>query len=96
MLTPFSMGDPVALRALVVAAGFATVRVDTVAAIGEASSAADLAAGFVRGNPLWHQLVERGIDADAFQLRVEAAVRSAFGDAPCRSALSAHVVTAVA
>ena len=96
MLTPFSMGDPVALRALVVAAGFATVRVDTVAAIGEASSAADLAAGFVRGNPLWHQLVERGIDADAFQLRVAAAVRSAFGDAPCRSALSAHVVTAVA
>jgi len=96
MKTPFSMPDPVALRALVEAAGFAAVRVDTVAKTGEASSAADLATGFVRGNPLWNQLVERGIDADAFQARVEDGLRRAFGDTPCRSALSAHVVTAVA
>jgi SAM-dependent methyltransferase len=78
MLTPFAMHDPLALRDVVVAAGFAEVRVDTVAAVGEAASAADLAIGFARGNPLWHQLVAR------------------FGDRPCRSALSAHVVTAVA
>ena len=96
MRTPFSMPDPVALRVLVEAAGFATVRVDTVAAIGEARTAADLAIGFVRGNPLWNQLVERGVDADAFQARVEDALRRAFGDAPCSSPLSAHVVTAIA
>lgn len=95
MLTPFSMPDPVALHALVTASGFSSVRVDTVARIAEATSAADLATGFVRGNPLWHQLVERGVDAAAFQGRVEARLRDAFGDAPCRSALSAHVVTAV-
>jgi SAM-dependent methyltransferase len=93
MLTPFSMPDPVALCALLVDAGFSAARVDTVALVGEASSAADLAAGFVRGNPLWNQLVERGIDAAAFEARVEAALRDAYGDAPCRTPLSAHVAS---
>jgi len=96
MQAPFSMPDPIALRALVEAAGFATVQVETVARIGEATSAADLAIGMVRGNPLWNQLVERGIDADDFEVRVADALRRTFGDVPCRSALSAHVVTAVA
>jgi ubiquinone/menaquinone biosynthesis C-methylase UbiE len=93
MLTPFSLPDPVALRALIAAAGFATIRVDTVAVVGEASSAADLAVGFVRGNPLWNELVERGIDPAAFQARVEQALRDGFGDAPCRTPLSAHVAS---
>jgi ubiquinone/menaquinone biosynthesis C-methylase UbiE len=96
MRTPFSMPDPVALRALVEAAGFASVQVETVAQIGEATSAADFAIGLVRGNPLWNQLVERGIDADAFEVRVADALRNAYGDMPCRSPLSAHVVTAIA
>jgi ubiquinone/menaquinone biosynthesis C-methylase UbiE len=96
MLTPFSMPDPAALHALATGAGFTHVTVDTVAQLGEAPSATDLAIGFVRGNPLWHQLSERGIDADAFQARVEDALRRAFGDAPCISALSAHVATAIA
>jgi ubiquinone/menaquinone biosynthesis C-methylase UbiE len=96
MRTPFSLPDPIALRTLVEAAGFATVQVETVAQIGEATSAADLAIGMVRGNPLWNQLVERGIDADGFEVRVADALRHGFGDVPCRSALSAHVVTAVA
>jgi len=94
--TPFSMPDPSLVKGLVEAAGFATVRIDTVAQIGEATSAADLAIGLVRGNPLWNQLVERGIDADGFEVRVADALRRAFGDTPCRSALSAHVVTALA
>lgn len=96
MATPFSMHDPEELRRLAVAAGFAEVRVETVAKTAEAESAADLATGFVRGNPLWHQVVERGIDANAFEARVAAALAAAFGDTPCRSALSAHVLTAVA
>ena len=54
------------------------------------------ATGFVRGNPLWNQLVERAIDADAFQRRVEKRLARDFGASPCRSALSAHVVTALA
>lgn len=96
MLTPFSMPDPVALEALFAAAGFSSVHVETVAMTGTASSADDLATGFVRGNPLWNQLVERAIDADAFQARVAERLRRDFGDAPCQSALSAHVVIAVA
>lgn len=96
MKTPFSMPDPNALRRLVSDAGFGEVHVDTVAKTAEASSAADLATGFVRGNPLWGQLVERGVDGDTFQARVAEALTRAFGAAPCRSALSAHVVSAVA
>lgn len=96
MLTPFSMPDPEQLRQLARDAGFAEARVDTVAATGEAASAAHLATGFVRGNPLWNQLVERGVDAPAFEAKVTAELVRHFGDSPCRSALSAHVLTAVA
>ncbi|MBK9036537.1 MAG: methyltransferase domain-containing protein [Myxococcales bacterium] len=96
MLTPFSMFDPAALHALFGAAGFAEVRVETVEVIGESPSAADFAIGLVRGNPLWLQLVERGVDAPAFERQVTAALVAEFGDCPCRHPLSAHVVTAIA
>jgi len=94
MRTPFSMSDAAALPALF--SGFASARVETVAQIADASSASDFATGLVRGNPIWNQLIERAIDADAFQTRVEERLRRDFGDAPCRSPLSAHVLTAVA
>lgn len=94
MKTPFSMPDPIALRTLVSDAGFGKVHVETVAKTAEASSAADLATGFVRGNPLWGQLVERGVDGDAFQAKVTEELAREFGAAPCRSLLSAHVVSA--
>jgi hypothetical protein len=96
MATPFSMPDPVELQSLAARAGYSKVHVETVAKTGEATSAADLAIGFVRGNPLWGQLVERGLDAEAFQATVAAALAREFGAAPCRAALSAHVLTAVA
>ena len=96
MRTPFSMPDPEVLRALVADAGFASVEVETVARTAVSASAADLAIGLVRGNPLWNQLVERGVDAPAFERTVAAALAARFGDQPCRSSLSAHVVTAVA
>lgn len=89
---PFSLHDPAELRQL--AQGFTDVAVETVAHIGEAESADHLATGFVRGNPLWLQLVERGVDAPAFQARVAAELRERYGDRPCRSAMSAHVLTA--
>ncbi len=96
MRTPFSMPDPAALKKQIEAAGFGSVRVETVPMVGVAISADDVATGLVRGNPLWTQLVERGIDAPAFQAKVADALRREFGDNPCRSALSAHVATAVA
>jgi len=96
MLTPFSLFDPDALQAACASAGFAEVRVETVAATGESVSAADFAIGLVRGNPLWNQLVERGVDASAFERQVAAALAARFGDRPCRHPLSAHVAAAVA
>jgi len=96
MATPFSMSDAQVLRSLATEAGFSEVRIDTVVKTGEAVSAADLATGFVRGNPLWGQLVERGVDAEAFHAQVAAMLAQEFGDMPCKSPMSAHVLTAVA
>lgn len=96
MAVPFAMSDPEALRTLARDAGFHDVRVDTVAVTGEAESAIHLAKGFVRGNPLWNQLHERGVDAEAFEARVTGALARAFGERPCRVPLVAHVLTAIA
>jgi ubiquinone/menaquinone biosynthesis C-methylase UbiE len=91
---PHSMHDVDELRALVHDAGFFQVRVETISQTAEAESAAHLAAGLVRGNPLRNQLAEREVDTEAFEARVAEALAATFGDRPCRSALSAHVVTA--
>jgi SAM-dependent methyltransferase len=88
MAVPFSLHDTAALRALTGG------RVKTVAITGEAESAASMATGFVRGNPLANELAIRGIDIDAFHARVEAALAARFGDRPCLTPLSAHVVVA--
>ena len=96
MATPFSMSDAGALKALATQAGFAQARVDTVVKTGVAVSAADIATGFVRGNPLYNQLVERGVDADAFQAQVATALAAEFGDSPCKSPMSAHLLIATA
>ncbi len=94
MATPFSMHDPAELARLATAAGFAHVTVETVAKIGESISADDFAIGLVRGNPLYNQLVAGGHDADAFQRSIAAGLAARYGQAPCRSAISAHVLTA--
>ncbi len=94
MTVPFSMDDAASLEQLARAAGFAQARVDTVAATARAASAADFAIGLVGGNPMWDQLIDRGLDAPAFRARVADALAQAYGHAPCRSSLSAHVLTA--
>lgn len=94
MRVPFSMPDPNTLRELATAAGFVDVQVETVAKQGIAESAEHVAHGLVRGNPLWNQLEERGLDADAFQRELRDALAAEFGDRPCVSALSAHVLVA--
>jgi ubiquinone/menaquinone biosynthesis C-methylase UbiE len=94
--TPFAMPRPDELVALARAAGFAAAHVQTVAQVAVADDAADFTTGLVRGTPLWHQLVERGVDAADFEARVSARLVGQFGDKPCRSPLSAHVLIAVA
>jgi SAM-dependent methyltransferase len=85
---PFSLHDVGALRELTGG------RVETVGILGVAESAASMATGFVRGNPLYNQLVERKVDAAAFEARIEAALADRFGDRPCRTPMSAHLVEA--
>jgi len=96
MRVPFSMPDPRELERLATEAGLRGVRVETVTKTGESESAAHLAHGFVRGNPLFLQLTERGADPAALEADVAARLASAFGDRPCRTPLSAHVLTAFA
>jgi hypothetical protein len=96
MARPFSMHDVDALRALAELAEFASVDVETVALIGVSDHASDLATGLVRGNPLWNELVDRNLDAEAFQAKLTAVLAAEFGDSPCKTPLSAHILTAVA
>jgi SAM-dependent methyltransferase len=93
MKVPFSMGDAGALLELAAAAGFDGLRVDTVGITGEAETAAHLATGFVRGNPLWHELSQREVDAPAFEADVTRQLAHHFGDRPCRMPMSAHILT---
>jgi ubiquinone/menaquinone biosynthesis C-methylase UbiE len=92
--TPFSMPEARELERLATEAGFSGIRVDTVAKPAVAESAAFLAHGFARGNPLWNQLAERGVDAEAFERAMAAKLANGFGAAPLRSTQSAHVLTA--
>lgn len=96
MKTPFSMPEAHELERLATEAGYLGIRVETVEKLGVAESAAHLATGFVRGNPLWGQLVERGVNAEAFERTVAAKLAHAFGDTPCKTPMSAHVLTAFA
>jgi SAM-dependent methyltransferase len=86
----------VALRALVEAAGFPRCTGRNGCRHGRGKLRGRPRDGLRSGNPLWAQLLGRGIDAAALQAEVTAALAGAFGAAPCKSPLSAHVVTAVA
>jgi SAM-dependent methyltransferase len=89
MAVPFSLGDADLLRSLF----GPDATIETVAKRGESTDAMELATGFVRGNPLWNQLAEAGVDAEAFQRSVADHLAARFGDHPLRTPLSAHVIT---
>jgi ubiquinone/menaquinone biosynthesis C-methylase UbiE len=93
MAVPFCAPD---LGTLATDAGFRGVRVETVDKMGESESASHLATGFVRGNPLFNQLSEKGHDVAGFEARLGAKLAAQYGDKPCRTPLSARVLTAFA
>ncbi|MFT3683725.1 MAG: class I SAM-dependent methyltransferase [Phycisphaerales bacterium] len=92
---PYGWNDKGEIERVVRAGGFANVRIDTVAFPTEAPSAAQAAEAFVDGTPLRPALTDRGVlDTSDVRGRVAAALADRFGDRPCRSTMSALVVTA--
>ncbi|HYM80430.1 MAG TPA: methyltransferase domain-containing protein [Candidatus Limnocylindria bacterium] len=96
-LTPFGFNDQSAIRGLLSDAGFRDVKIEQVVKDLLSPSARDLAAGVVRGNPVYIDIMDRATIEPA---EVEEAVASALaregGEAPFRSTMSALVVRAEA
>lgn len=94
---PFSLHRTEMLQDMLVAAGFADVRVDPVSLRGESGEARDLARGLVEGNPVGGAIRERpGLDAAVVIEAVARALAREFGDRPIRIPLHAFVLTASA
>lgn len=93
-LVPFCLYDTDALRAMLHEAGFAESELTTASKIGESPSAAEVARGLVRGNPLVTALRERGVDVDDVVRAVADAVAAECGTAPVRAPMQAIVVRA--
>jgi ubiquinone/menaquinone biosynthesis C-methylase UbiE len=91
--TPYGMYDAAAIEALLVAAGFQDVVVETVSLTTEAPSARDAATGFVHGNPVALTITERGVDVERIVNMLAEAYRRELGDRPLRAPIRAKVVS---
>jgi SAM-dependent methyltransferase len=92
--TPYGYHDPDRLRADLAAAGWDRVRLDDVRQEGTSASATEFADGFAYGSPVTHELVARGAQLDAFAADLAREFAALGGEAPCRTQLSATVITA--
>jgi SAM-dependent methyltransferase len=91
--TPYGYHDEARLVADLRAGGWERFELETVTLVSESSSAEDLAAGFVRGSPLSHELAARGADPDEVVREVTAELGN---ERPFRPRLSARVIVATA
>jgi SAM-dependent methyltransferase len=92
---PFGMWDRDAVARLVSAAGFVDVRPQTVSLMGESVSAEALAAGLVRGTPMYTAILERGsVTVETVAEGVTRALGQLAEKWPARIKLSAHVIEA--
>ncbi|HEV7364950.1 MAG TPA: class I SAM-dependent methyltransferase [Gemmatimonadales bacterium] len=92
---PFGFHDPVALRDLVLGAGFPEPEITELTRMAEAPSAAEAAIGFVRGNPSITAIEERGTaNPEAIIRKVAESLARAFGDYPLRVPTCIRVVSA--
>lgn len=90
---PHGYADPEQIRADILASGFETANVETVALTGHAPSVATLAEGYCMGTPLRFELAERGDPAEMIQPLTEA-LAARFGDGPVAVQMSAHIALA--
>ena len=93
-LTPFGWHDVRDVRAPTARAGFREVASETLAREAVSESARSFATGMIQGNPVWNTIVERGGDPVPVLDAIERNMARAWGSAPCRGRMSAHVVSA--
>jgi SAM-dependent methyltransferase len=91
---PCGFYDPLALRQLVLDAGFPEPEITTLNRVAEAPSAAEAAIGIVRGNPIIAAIEERGGDPEAIIRKVAQSLARAFGDYPLRMPTCVRVISA--
>jgi len=95
-LTPFGWHDTRDVRATVERAGFGGIAIETVECDAVSESAHSFATGLVRGNPVETMILERGADPQPILAAVERKLSEAWGSAPCRGKMRAHVLSAKA
>ncbi|MGH7244600.1 MAG: class I SAM-dependent methyltransferase [Phycisphaerales bacterium] len=92
---PYGYSDRAEIDRVTRAGGFANVKIETAQFPCTAPAAEDAARGFVEGTPILPALQERGVtDIAPVRAAVTKALAEKFGDRPCRSTMSAIVVTA--
>ena len=92
---PFGFHDPVALRQLVLDAGFPEPEITTLNRVAVAPMATEAAIGLVRGNPSITDIEERGTaDPEVIIKKVAESLARAFGDYPLRIPTCVRVISA--
>ena len=90
---PFSMHNPDEIKALLKHAGFHDIKIELVKKEGKSSSASHAAVGFVEGNPVYIEIMNKipSLEKQIIE-RVTQALAENFGDAPMIIPLQAFVV----
>ncbi len=92
---PFGFYEADRIRALLQRAGFKSIEPSLVTLPCRSSSAADLAIGLVRGNPVATAIEERGVDVEDVIRAVSEKIAERYGAAPVESTMQALVWRAV-
>ena len=92
---PFGFHDSKVIGLMLGEAGFAEALIDSVAKESKSPSAAHVAVGLVRGNPVVNAIQERGgVEVGTVIAAVEEALRARYGDSPLTAKMRALVVMA--
>ncbi|HLI11625.1 MAG TPA: methyltransferase domain-containing protein [Alphaproteobacteria bacterium] len=93
--TPHGYHNTDQIQAELVAAGFATIAIDTVEFMSRALTAADPAIAYCQGTPLRNEIEARGAPGlDGATKVAAAALERRFGNGPVEGRIRAHVITA--
>ena len=94
--TPFGFSDIDHIKTLLVQAGFENIEVNIVSEVIEGNLAADIAKGFVEGNPGIIEINERAtVESGEVVKAVAVAIEEAFGPAPLKIPLQEIVFNAI-